>query len=389
MILRVNVIFIFLVSCFYCTTVFSQNLPGYYISKEGDTIRGYVDYRTEKRNHKVLVFKNALDSDRLKLYPNQIRGFVVEDKDFYEKHTYKNRKEEELEGFFRVIFRGKIGLLRFRSKYYALDSAGRMFDLAENPRVTDLGRWKDFYRIGLMKTLLKDCPDLTRNLEKKYVNDEDVEAIVKDFYECTGLTFYRTRPIEIRPAFEFGLSASVAQSSLAFTGQDLGDAKFDKTIVPEFGAYVSIFVPRVSSNVRLIAEALYGQNNTYAFFVNQMYNNDFFAKYSYIRMPLYVRYFPSAFFVEGGLQAQFIVQQDIRWRREYVQAGSVDTAEMEPQNLPAASLGVIAGAGFKFYVGNLHIQPGIRFSSTYAFESSYKPRFQALEFNLKLGLRKK
>ncbi|HTE32768.1 MAG TPA: hypothetical protein VK666_20445 [Chryseolinea sp.] len=383
--LKITFIYFF---CFLCTTALAQSnfLPGYYITLDQDTVHGFIDYRSETRNYSVCFFKSDLASEATALRPTQINGFVVNDVVIYEKHIHKSRKGEELYGFFKVLVSGKVNLLQYWSEYYITDSAGKIYDLSEKELGSGGIRRKDYYKVGIMKVVLKDCEELSGRMEERYRSNSDLEDIVQEYHECLGLKFYRTKRIKIPVAFKVGVSASVVSNRMSFKAGGFENAVFNNKILPEVGPYVSIFIPRIGDKMRVITEVLYGQNNTYSFFANKTFNNDFFAKYSYLRIPVYFRYSPSAFFLEYGLQAQVILSQELRWRRESVLTGIVNTEEMEPPDLPVPSFGFIAGGGVRLYAGNVCIQPTLRFSATYSTKE-YAPQFQRLEFNLKLGLR--
>lgn len=386
--IRIKVIFICGLYLF-TFPAFSQTnfLPGYYITLNHDTVRGYIDYRLENRNHNECFFKDGMSEEAVKLSPNQIDGFVVNDIDYYERRTHKTRRGEELYGFFKVIIRGEVSLLLYRSEYYAVDKTGRMYDLSEKFVDSGGGKRKDYYRLGVIKALTRDCEELSNQLNKRYRTNDQLPDILQEYHECRGLSFYRTRKIKIGASTQWGISAAAVSSELFFKAVGFENSDFNKKVLPEFGPYLSIFLPRVGDKTRLITEVLYGQNKTYSFFTDKNVSNDFFAEYSYLRIPAYFRYTPSAFFMEGGLQGQVIVSQDLRWRVETYNEGRVNTEDRSPGSLPFQSLGFIAGAGLKFYAGNINIQTAVRFSRTIGFDAMYKPHFQRLEFNLKLGFR--
>lgn len=159
-------IFYFVALSLHAQTNFQK---GYYIATTQDTIRGYIDYRSERRNYRLCVFKESLNSEAVRLYPQDIMGFGIENQDFYVKRSFISRKGEEIDGFFKVIIRGKLSLLRYQSRYFAENENKDLFEISQRKEVSGRKIRDDYHGLGTLKILLKDCSEISESyLEKEY-----------------------------------------------------------------------------------------------------------------------------------------------------------------------------------------------------------------------------
>jgi hypothetical protein len=362
----------------------SNFLPGYYVTLDGDTIRGYIDYRNQIRNELVCTYKDPVDATTQILRPEKIKAFSINDIDYYESHALTTRKGVQITGFFRVIVRGRISLLSHRKEYYAKDSSARLYDLSRKPTTVDRVVHQDFYSVGALKFLMQDCPDLLPRIEQQYKSSTGLPQLFEDYYKCVTEPYFRTRIVKIEPRIRVGISLSATSTRLVFNKPGFN---FNDKIIPEGGVYVSLFVPRISERFRLMGEVLYGQTETYAYSRSTNFASDYFAKYSSLRIPIYARYSLSTFFIEAGIQNQLMLNQQLRWRMESIQDGVVLTNEVKTTRLPTDLVGLIAGMGLNLKVGNISIQPAARINWLTYLKNDNEPRITNVEFNVKVGTR--
>lgn len=88
-----------LISCLLTAQAQTKYKPGYIITNNGDTIRGFIDYRTDQTNSKVCHFKNELADKEKSFNPGDIAGYR-----FTEAGKYYTTKIISLNGTQRTVF---------------------------------------------------------------------------------------------------------------------------------------------------------------------------------------------------------------------------------------------------------------------------------------------
>ena len=388
--MSVTKVSLFLVFLFGAATLKAQTnfLKGYYITTTRDTIHGYIDYRSEQRNYKFCVFRETLNSKSIRLDPENIVGFAVENKDFYEKNTFLSRSGEEMNGFFRVIVRGNLSLLRYQSRYFARSLEGEVFEISKRRIVSDGKVREDYYGLGRLKVLMKECDGITGSfLDKEYRSTPDFIHIFKMYNSCVGSSIYESEAIKIKPHLDFGVQGSIIMTGLSLSSP-LEDAKFGADLSLGFGGFASLFLPRVDERIRLLVEVSYGHYGQYSYFSSGNTMNDFFVDYDYLKAPVFLRFSNNKLFVDIGFQNQFILNEDLKWRVETIQLDNVFTSDARVIPFNKLSSGFLVGLGMRYKVSNRIILSSVRFSKSRASSHQYRPLFQILELNISIQLTK-
>ena len=356
-------------------------LKGYYITSSQDTIHGYIDYRSERRNYSLCIYRESLNSKSVNLYPKDIIGFTVDNKDFYETHSFKSKKGEELYGFFKVLVRGKLSLLRYVSRYFVKEANNKVSEISKTSEITEERKLKEDYAgLGLLIFLMNDCEETSRTyLEKKYTSNIDYIEIFKKYNQCVGGQFQTTQKIVIHPHFDFGLQASPTFNGFKFN-TSAENVTFDNQLSASGGGFVSIFLPKVNERVRLVAEVTYNRYNGYAYFSFDNSNNDLFIDYSSLKFPLLVRLGQTKFFFDIGIQNQFILDQHLKWRIETLGQNTVNTTEGDVPPLNKWSYGYLVGMGLNYKLANHAVRSSLRFSHIRESDHPNNPVYQTIEF---------
>lgn len=388
--MRITKVLFFLIFLIGCFNLMAQTnfLKGYYITIKKDTIQGYIDYRSEKRNYQICVFKEDFnDKLRKKLYPQDIVGFSVDNKDFYEKHSFKSKKGEELYGFFKVIVRGNLSLLRYQSRYFAKNLNGEVFEISKRSEILNGKVKEDYYGLGMLKVLMKDCDQISEEfLRKEYKSNPDFTRIFLRYNSCIGSIAYKSEKIVIKPHLDLGFQISPTLSKLNLSSP-LESASFDSKLSFGLGGFASIFLPKVDENMRIQFEINYSKYSQYGYFVTDNTNNDLFVDYSYLEVPLFIRYNINRLFIDIGIQNQFILTQDMRWRVETVQQNNVYTSEGKIAPFNSFLNGYLVGFGVRYKLSNYTIRSSIRFSQTKASNDRNNPTFQPGELVFSIQLK--
>jgi len=363
-------------------------LNGYYINLEGDTVRGYIDYRSQSRNFSVCGYKSDLTAKTIKLFPDEILGFAISDAEFYERHSFKGRKDETLYGFFNVIIRGKLSLLQYEDRYFVKNDKNEVLEITKTQTTSNGTIKADYYGLGILKVLMQDCAETNSAfLEDQYNSTPNYTYIFQKYNRCVSSPFYKTKKVKIKPHVDFGLQASLSATRLNFSST-LGLASLESDFSGGGGVYASLFIPKVSDNLRLMIEATYGRYNQYDYFIDENQSNDLFVKYSMIKLPVFFRISSNKLFFDFGIQNQFILNQDITWRVETTIQNTIFTQNGEVVPLNTASIGILAGAGVQYDLFDRVARTSLRYSQTKSSKHPNQPIYQTVEIIVSLQLKK-
>ncbi len=157
--------------------------PGYFVSNEDDTVRGFIDYRIEGSNYYFFLYKSkSTDRESKKYYAKDAKAFVIQDSQFYETHLATGKEGVTEPGFFKLLLQSKLSLLRFESRYFARSNSRELFEVSakkvkiDPPQSVAASRnafHGDFYRLdytglGILKVEMQDCPEISGILEDYY-----------------------------------------------------------------------------------------------------------------------------------------------------------------------------------------------------------------------------
>jgi hypothetical protein len=365
-------------------------LKGYYINSAHDTVRGFIEYRMEERNDRICVFKSEVGSKAVALGPEQVLGYSIDDKVFYEKHSFTGKRGGNAYGFFRVLIRGRLSLLRINNRYFAKDSLNKLFEISKRQKNIDGKIGEDYSGMGILTVLMRDCSHMTSSyLGRAYHTSPDYVNIFKEYYSCTKAPVYVAPAISMHPEFDFGVQASTAISRLTLHSR-LANATFNDAVNVGIGAFSSVFIPRVmTENIRLLGELNFGFLSHYAYFVNEGTYNDVFLDYNYLETPLLLRYRGKRIFLDAGYHFTFFLNQHVRWRIETTSLSHVvqTTDEYVPPLSPLAA-GYVVGIGIRYQVAGYPVRTSVRLSDTHVRRHEYSPEEQSLQLIVSVQLTK-
>lgn len=327
------------------TPLFSQEnfVAGYIINQNGDTIRGFVDYRNWGKNPNKVSFRNTINSE-IKFYtPLEISAFSALD-EIYKSAVVKvdnsNVKEISTSSafnfrtdtiFLQTFFQGSKSLYYYKDnydqdnfylynnsqfellefkKYIKADETGHQF-LLTNKRF-----------IGQLRFYLKDCPNIDMKLKDLAYNPQSLQKLFEYYYSQMKNEVVLVRTNEKLKA-EFGIVLGLSIIDLKFVTtaaifDPLPKAKFDNSINPTGGLFMNIVLPRNNGKWSIYNELMYSRYNTKAVY------NDFSSEenyeihhykvdYSYAKLNNMLRFkYPIGKihgFVNAGISNGFIVSE--------------------------------------------------------------------------------
>jgi hypothetical protein len=357
-------------------------VPGYYVENGGDTVRGFVAFRSERSNTDRCVFKADRAANEQAFLPTAIAGYALEDKVIY--RSYKLKDEDGTKTtFMKVVIGGKVSLLQYRGELFAAGVDGDAFDLRKDKKImVDRKQKADVSGLSALKVLMRDCEAILGiAIDKAFsaAADDQLKVIIRQYNNCAGNGSIEPGRISINPHVDFGVQASVMASHLSMTFKDLSYG-FDTKLVVGGGVSASVFIPKAGDNFRLVLEANYARFRDYGYISDNSSNNDIKIDYSVIRLPVIFRFDVSRFFVEAGIHNQLIISQKIEWRIENTQGSTITTSDGKVPAFKSFDPGFLAGIGIKYRVSNAFMSSLIRVFINSDKNHPWKPARQTLEF---------
>ncbi|MFO7369648.1 MAG: hypothetical protein R6X09_05185 [Bacteroidales bacterium] len=147
---------------------------GYVIENSNDTIYGFIEFKGNKTNANVCVFRQDAKSEPLSFAPGDIKGYWFEGSKYYISKTVTVNNQEKLL-FLEFLINGIVDM------YYCFDGlADNFFVDAGDNRLLELKKSQatEYYAtytkraipnskqyIGILKYVFKDSPEISKRVE--------------------------------------------------------------------------------------------------------------------------------------------------------------------------------------------------------------------------------
>ena len=103
--------------------IFSE---GKVITMDGDTLRGWIGEMGSYRNNNKCIFRSATVIKQQVFQPNDIRGYLIENRRYFESRMIPNAEGINTNVFAEIIVEGTVSLLKVREVYFLLDEQGEL-----------------------------------------------------------------------------------------------------------------------------------------------------------------------------------------------------------------------------------------------------------------------
>ena len=312
---------------------------GYYISLEGDTIEGQINYRVAESNSMYCIFREGPGAKPVRLKPQDIQGYVVEDKIFY-KPFLLEENGKQYQRFFILLVDAPLALLGLpdqtmglfpKTDYYLYDNTGgHLFKLKPKREVIYVKgkryNARDVYTRGMLRanmqsqeaTLFKRIEE-----EKPIYNGDNLTRLVSDYNRLEGNEIALSS--KVRTPLHVTLDAFVhtefQNGDIRFN--DVYDFEFESSTVLNFGFSAGIFVPRFSDKVRLVLGSLYSSNDLSSTLVIEDEVNDLDVSFDRLQLIAGLRFMdltPARISLEANFIHNRFLNSSYNWVRTDVGA---------------------------------------------------------------------
>ncbi len=365
-------------------------LPGYITHTNGDSTKGFVDFRNREKNPDQIYFKDDLSSKKFIYTPAMISGFGVEGEMYISAIVQTEVSPSDLRNlqsdaklqivldtvFLQTIVRGSKGL------YYLKNSNNNKNFYINQDKAFDLLVYKKYLRkqgqkdavaenkkyIGQLGIYLKNCEAVQSKLKHIEYSQKSLTNLFQAYYECskTDIVFQKERD---RISTEVGLVAGVSLNALKFKSDRfvyLANAEFSRSYNFTAGLSLDLIFPRNQKKWSAYNELLYTS------FDIEGYHEDFkdenaysityteFA-YSYLKINNMLRFtYPIgnvSLYINAGLTNGLAVREK-NYKRDVLKLYSTERVK-EGKALDSTSkyaLGYIVGLGGKVYKFKLELR---------------------------------
>ncbi len=375
-----NILFGLVLLTSYHAEAQTNYMQGYYVTAQNDTVRGFIEYISGSRRYEKIEFKYSIPGRSQQLFPSETLAYGILGIAEFESHQVKNKKGDNIVAFFRVLARGTMSLLEYESRYFV--KTGNQLQQVSKEIVVIDGRARSDYRgLGLLKSLMNDCPDVANFDITKPYNWNEFQDLVVRYNSCKGSNtkVFSERPVHSGTKLLFGPQVTPNISMVKLSGQ-FGPASLNSNVGVKPGLFAGLYVPGWGDKTRLYLESSYGTFDGYSLYTVDQTNNDVIVKYSFVEVPLYLRLGGNKFFVDLGLYSQFLFNKQTRWRVETIDTnlGVVNTTEGEIESLHGSFLGVLGGVGYAQNILQRPLRCSLRCTYAGNYELAYSPKYTAI-----------
>ncbi len=366
----------------YCQT----NLqPGSVITKSGDTLKGYIDYRNWENNPNEITFRVSATSKPIQYSTGTISGFVVNNEEYISasvKTEISPTQTDQLDfrpaimtrndtTFLQVMFRGSKNLFFYSDRigkqhfyigqYPDFELLVYKKYLKEGARETVITENKNF--IGQLYLYLQDCKTIQSKMTITEYNKRSLESLFKTYYDCTeGERNYQYSKEKIR--LDFGAVAGVSVTKLKLTCSDdsfdhIANGDYEPSWNPSAGLFMDVVMARNQRKWSIYNELFYSSymanGHTEDFFSDnnyKIYNSS--IGYSYLKLNNMLRFtFPVKkdifIFINGGISNGYAISEtNLTIKEVKFYDDPVITEEPAMDETRKYELGFLAGLGAKY-----------------------------------------
>lgn len=294
-------------------------LSGYIIKINGDSLKGYVDYRNWKINPDKIFFKEELSSNKTNYNAIDIKAFGVEGEKYVSAIAETEISPSSLNNitpdpalriiidtsFLQCIIQGE------KSLYYKVNSFGNDQFYIEMDNKYELLTFKRYLAkrdgkdvaaenkkyLGQLSFYLNSCSDVQTKLNDTQYNTKSLKELFQVYYSCSGTAIEFAKEKE-KVQVEFGVLAGMSLTTINFKSDDykyLVSADFPQSANPAFAVFADIIIPRNQGKLSFYNELSYTSYKADGRYDDITNDEDYTytfttLEYSYIKLNNMLRY---------------------------------------------------------------------------------------------------
>jgi len=255
--------------CFFISINAQENYsPGYIITNTYDTLRGYINYKTDIQNAKVCHFKTNLNDKEQFFLPGQIAGYRFTDVGRFYVTKSVTIKDSARTVFLEYLVKGIMNLYYYTEKsdassdiyfnhfYFFENENGEMNFITKGPDkviVIDNGSLKnreDNKYKGMLRYIFRDCEPIGNEALQSNFKQETMVELTKDYHKMVCTSGEECIEFVTKPDthyYKFNYTIYVASDyCLNYNNNDYGNrsSRVENSISPIIGAQINLSIPR-------------------------------------------------------------------------------------------------------------------------------------------------
>lgn len=356
-------------------------VTGYIISLEGDSIRGYIDYKNWNRNPSSIKFKTQSSSEVINIKPKDIEEFGVKDDKYiseiveYETSPIQTNLLEENSNlnleldtvFLQVLISGKKELYSYRiinnrENYYIKTGNGLELLVYKKYLKDKLGIksiTENRKYIGQLFQYLEDCESISSDFKDIAYSQKSLVKIFNSYYKCKEANNIYQKEEE-KSKIEFGPLIGFLFTKLSYSGSSftfLTDAESSFSNSLSYGVFFDLLFPRNHNRISLLNEMqVLSYKGVFTF--EDFINEDNFTKVdseidlTYLKINSLIRYRVSikknTGYVNVGMTNGFVLKSTTNKREvRKIFGQEMIREEAALPEIKNYELGVVVGLGYK------------------------------------------
>ena len=257
---------IFLFNACLVLTAFGQDkfAQGFYVTNEGDTVKGYIQYK-ESYYH-GFVFRQQLKSSSIRFTIEQVKTFGFTFGNFYKRIEFSEKKDIPLTPIFvKVVVEGEVDLFVYDGNFLIGSEKLGRFRLAKGKASSEGEGIKSYQKnTGIFNMVFQDCPLVKEKAQKIPVSEGSLIGLLKEYHACRGMSYHEFHAEKTKHPNRFGFFAGESISSLSFgkpatfiNESYLYNSDFGTSAKPSFGLIALFSGRKPSSIVAIQSELVY------------------------------------------------------------------------------------------------------------------------------------
>ncbi|HHH53834.1 MAG TPA: hypothetical protein ENK91_09265 [Bacteroidetes bacterium] len=378
--------FFILILIFSIKSIAQQNYqPGYVIAINGDTIKGWIDYRNWKNNPKIIKFIHEKNANPVKYSPNSIKGFKVSDEVYISAAIKKEISSLEVKWlednptlnlkadtvFLKTLYAGTKSLLvySFKSKnnFYIVNN--NKFKLLHYKKYIKNINGKKGYAenknyLGQLSIYLQDYPQIKSDLKKIRYAKSDLMKVFRNYYDFypNDLRYFKK---EKKGNSKFGLKAGISSTYLDISRSNLDKLTPGNSIKISGAVYYELVLPWYLQKWSIVNELLissYKFETTTEIFNNQSSISE--IGYTYINLNNLVQFKypfgPVYVFVNAGMSNGWVLKEAFHSKVVENESNEIISDTPLLRDTRKYEQGFILGTGIKYndFSFELRLQKG-------------------------------
>jgi hypothetical protein len=194
---------------------------GFYVNHEGDTVRGFVEYRYHYNYE--FTFRSTLKGDSRTFTVDEVNHFGLDRGNKYHKIDFALGDLSPKPVFAQMLFEGDIDLYRYQGTLFIDGGGSNRFQLASRKGKNTEDATKYLQKnTGYFNILFQQCPTVAAEAAKITISSDALVYLLTNYHDCKNVP-YVDHSKKGKKQINFGLSVGMGMPSIKYTSTSIGD----------------------------------------------------------------------------------------------------------------------------------------------------------------------